>query len=229
MFAFRSLRWSVLALASGFAVPAAQADMITPNSIPSPPIFVSSANGTPLYGGNYVTTQYSGLGLNYPWQSAITRLDGISVWAPVSPPSDLPGQSSRGTIDYSHGSVFGTIVSPISLNPTTVSSLTVGILGSPSASVSVYGYGPNGRLLYLTPHIQSIAGVQDWTFTGPGIGSFFAAQSATNSQPWGVAEVSLTPAPTPEPAPEPTGLILAGLGALGMVTRLGWRRVRSIA
>jgi hypothetical protein len=39
---------------------------------------------------------------------------------------------------------------------------------------------------------------------------------------WGVAEVSFKL----DHAPEPSSLVLAGLGALGLSARFGWRRTR---
>jgi hypothetical protein len=225
MLTFRSWRWSAIVFAISITAPAARAELITSDSIPNPPSAVSSANGTPVSTGNAVIGQYSGFGLLFPWETAITRLNGVSVWAPVNSPADQTGQLSKGAIIYHEGwGVLGRIVRPISLNPTTVSSLTVKILGSSSVSVHVYGYGPNGHLLNITPSVGSIAGEQDWTFSGPGIGSFYATQDATSSSPWGVAAASLAPAPTPEPLPEPGGLVLAGLGALGLASRLDWRR-----
>lgn len=223
-------RWSALVFAFGLTAPVARAEWITPDSIPNPPSAISSANGTPVSAGNAVIGQYSGFGLVFPWESAITKLNGVSVWAPVANPGVTTGQSSSGSINYSYGgSVLGRIVAPISLNPRTVSSLTVEVLGNPSAQVNAYSYGPNGRLLHITPVIESIAGGQDWTFTGPGIGSFFVTQLTGSSQPYGVAAVSLNPAPTPEPLPEPSGLVLAGLGALGLATGAGRRSFRKMA
>lgn len=199
-------------------------------SIPlNPPFLVDSANGSIVHPNELVTTQYTGSGLNFPWGTAITKLNGDSVWAPISVPLDSGVKNPWGSIYYHEGwGILGRFVSPISLNPTTVSSLTVKILGNSSVSVHVYGYGPNGHLLNITPSVGSIAGEQDWTFTGPGIGSFYATQDATSSSPWGMAAVSLTPAPTPEPLPEPGSLVLAGLGALGLATRVVWRRIFQI-
>ncbi len=227
---FGSWRCSALVFAVGLMAPVARSEWITPDSIPNPPSAVASANGTIVRPNNIVTTQYSGFGLNFPWATAITKLNGVSVWATVSFPIDSAVNHPWGSLHYHEGwGVLGSIVSPISLNPTTVSSLSVKILGSPSVSVHVYGYGPNGRLLNITPQIESIAGVQEWTFTGSGIGSFYATQDAASSSPWGVAAVSLSPAPTPEPLPEPSGLVLAGLGALGLATGAGRRSFRQMA
>jgi hypothetical protein len=239
MHGFRSRRWSALTVLFIFASQAARAGMITPDSIPNPPSSVASAQGTPVYTNNFVIGQYSGLGLVFPRGSALTQLNGMSVWAPVSPPPKLAGPSSSGSASGSIGSIayawslLGRFVLPGSLNPTAVSSLTVGTLGNPSLSMSVYGL--NGQRLNIIPVIGSIAGVHDWTFTGRGISSFFATvvpppgggahPGAITNPAWGVAGVSFTPVS----GPEPSSLVLAGLGALGLVTRLGWRRSWRVA
>jgi hypothetical protein len=230
MHRLRNWRWSALAVAFVSTAPVARAGMITPDSIPNPPSAVASANGTPVYPSNYVGLQYKGLGLNFAGGSAITQLNGVSVWTPVSPPPRMVGPSSSGSIDYAW-SVAGSLVSPGSLNSMSVSSLSVEILGNRPISMSVYGL--NGQRLNITPVIGSTAGVQDWKFTGAGISSFSVAADpsgvvhpATASNPaWGVAGTSFTPAS----APEPSSLFLAGLGALGIATRLRWRRIRQLA
>jgi hypothetical protein len=244
MHAFRSRRWSTLAVLFVFTAPAVRAGMITPDSIPNPPSAVGSANGTPVYTSNLVTTEYKGLGLNFSHAAAIlngvaiTNLNGTSVWAPTEglarPGNSIAGSTPVGNpvaqINYS-SKLSGSIVSPGSLNPTTVSSLAVQIVGDAAVSMNVYGF--NGQRLNITPLIGSIAGVQDWTFTGTGISSFSAVVAppigahpgAITNTAWGVAGVSFTPAS----APEPSSLLLAGLGALGLVTRLGWRRSRRLA
>jgi hypothetical protein len=101
----------------------------------------------------------------------------------------------------------------------------------------LFVYGRNGQLLNLPPILQNRAGPHGgelWTFTGSGIASFSGFTSPIDSMgqgngplpnPWGIAEVSFTPASTPEP----TSLFLAGLGALGLAARLGWRRIRRVA
>ncbi len=221
----RNWRWSALAVAFVFIAPVARAGMITPDSIPNPPSAVASTDGTAISMSNIVNTQYAGLGMRL--SAAITSINGVSVWAPITYAASPPW---GGAINYA-SSVGGRFVSPGSLSPTTVSSLTVEILGNPSLSMSVYGL--NGQSLNIAPLIRSIAGAENLTFTGPGISSFSAAgvppsdgaHPATNPSPWGVASVSFTPATTPEPS----SLVLAGLGALGMTTRLGWRRRRRIA
>ena len=224
---FRSWYWTALAVALGFATPAAHAGLITPDSIPNPPSAVDSTNGTPVFSNNLVTTQYAGMGLNFGG-AAITLLHGVSVWVPVA-----PAAASLGTINFStNDSLTGRFVLPASSNAMTVSSLSLEIIGQIVPRV----YGSNGQLLNLVPDLQSSPGLHGgevWTFSGTGIASFSGltvpidpmGQGGPLPNPWGIAEVSFTPAS----APEPSSLVLAGLGALGMATRLGWRRFRQLA
>jgi hypothetical protein len=227
---FKNWRWSALAVVFGLAVPAARAGMITPDSIPNPPNAVASANGTPVYASNLVGTQYKGLGLNFPSPTVITRLNGISVWASVE--TEGLGLSIGGSplnfplqrLNYGWANIG--FVSPGSSKPTTVSSMSVEILGNPPLPpLSMNVYDSNGVPLPISPVIRSLAGAQIWTFTGPGISSFSADQTTSSSQPWGVAEVSFTATSTPEP----TSLFLAGLGVLGLAVRSGWRSRRTVA
>lgn len=232
MHAIEGRCWFALAVAFGFIATAARAEMITPDSIPNPPAAVGSANGTPVYAGNLVNTQYMNMGLSFDnsW-TAITHVNGIPVWAPVGIP---PYGSSSSKINYYSTQWYGAYLnSLVTRNPMTVSSLTVETIGDPG-TLSLHVYGRNGPYLPLniTPLVQPIPGTNDeriWKFTGSGIWSFDAVavpppgavQSANPA--WGVVAVSF--APTGQ-TPEPSSLVLAGLGALGLAARFGWRRTR---
>lgn len=223
-------RWFALAAAFGFAATVARAEMITPDSIPNPPSAVGSANGTPVPLGSLVTTQYTGMGLNFSL-TAITHLKGVAVWAPVQPivvPASQvvggpPTSYPSPPIGYMTWMGGGNFVVPGTLKSTSVYSTTLEIMGPPVSvqalnskwqeigSVGPDGVGPHGGDLY--------------TISGGGISAFSVsvpviASSDANYPAWGLAEVSFTT------APEPSSLVLAGLGALGLAARFGWRRKR---
>lgn len=228
-----------LAAALGFAVSALRAEMITPDSIPNPPGAVGSANNTPVYAGNLVTTQYKGLGLNFTSGAAITNLNGVAVWAPTSSPIALYSRISGSSAPIFPGnriSYYGVwsgahFVEPGSLKVAVATSLSLDIIGRQNigiwvtyahtstpvaipASIAVAS-APNGGTVYTLP-------------AGPGITSFsiFAPipvdPPMSGNPEWGVAGVSFALAS----APEPSSLVLAGLGVLGMAARFGWRRTR---
>lgn len=218
---FRNWRWSVLTVAFGLASPATRAEMITPDSIPNPPSAVASAQGTPVSLSNVVMSQYAGLGMNFN-APAITSLNGVPVWVPVN----FPAGSGGATIDYGMSSVGGSFVLPgtsKAFSPYSVTLDIVGHLGAPRFSVGGY----NGMPLNITPVLQNTLGPdggQMWRVSGSGIYSVYVSSTGSDS-PWGVSEVSFSPAA----ASEPSTFILAGLGALGLAARLGWRRSRRIA
>lgn len=229
-------RWFALATAFGFAATAAQAAMITPDSIPNPPSAVASANFTPVYASNFVTTQYNGLGLNFSGGATITNLNGVSVWAPTEslmqplsrisggPPPNFP----TAQLNY-YGTWSGiNFVQPGTLKPSMATSLSVEIIGRQNLGFWVqYANSPNATAVTPTKAASEPNGGTLYTFAaGPGITSFTVTAPVPVDPPmkinpqWGVAEVSIALAH----APEPSSLVLAGLGALGLAARFGWRR-----
>ena len=205
--------------------------MITPNSIPNPPSAVAA--GGLVYPSNLVTTQYAGLGLNFGGTgSAITQLNNISVWTPISTGPIVGAGNAVGAPNYSF--ILGAnFVSPGSLNPTTVSSFsfdTIGLTGPPTVEAN----GLNGQPLNIVPvpvgnpALTAPDGYQSmtWAFTRVGISSFSVIPPNSQTGAWGVSAVSFTP--TTASAPEPSSLVLAGLGALGLAARWRWRRVRAV-
>jgi hypothetical protein len=205
---------------------------------------VGWANGTPVYANNLVISQYAGLGLNFRDTAAITSLNGVNVWAPtqllVTPlirtvPGGSPPPFPVATISYNGPWNGASFVQGGTGTPTTVSSVTLEILGRP---VTVDLFNAHGLLMGAASlGGTGLHGGRLYTFTGSDISSFSVFAPVIDPPPgaaspmmainpaWGVAEVSFTPAH----APEPSSLILAGLGALGIAARFGWRRVRLAA
>lgn len=233
----KSQRWFILAVLVSFATSTAQAEMITPDAIPNPPSAVGSANMTPVFSSNLVTTQYTGQGLNFSNQNfsltAITQLNGVAVWAPatlvVNPP--FVRNPPIGAIDYSGVWGKASLVLPGTMTPAETSSVTLEIIGR---GVGVSFYNPNGGLLGtataggIGPH-----GGQLYTFTGNDIRSFdvFAPiiDPIPNAPPpnpaWGVAAISFSTLH----APEPSSFVLAGLGVLGLAARFARRGRRPVS
>jgi hypothetical protein len=248
MHAFRSWPWNALVVAFGLAAPAAQAEIITPDSIPHPPPAVGSANGTSVYANNLVTTQYKGMGLNFSSGAAVTNLNGVSVWAPtemlMQPESRIAGgpppNYPAAQISY-YGTWSGaSFVQPGTLKPAVATSLSVEIIGRQDVGIWVtYANSkvpvgipawiattpePNGGVLYTFPTGPGITSFSIFApILDPPIGAYPA--SMTINPTWGVAEVSATI----DSAPEPSSLVLAGLGALALAARLGRRRARKVA
>jgi hypothetical protein len=236
-------RWAALVAILTMAAET-RADMITPDSIAHPPGVVGWANGTSVYANNLVTSQYAGLGLNFTARAAITSLNGVNVWAPTEPllqplirtvPGGPPPPFPVARISYNGSWGGASFVQLGTQTPTTVSSVTLEILGRP---VTVDLFNAQGQLMGAASLVgMGLHGGQLYTFTGSGISSFSVFAPVIDPPPgaaspnmainpaWGVAEASFTPAH----APEPSGLILAGLGALGVAARFGWRRVRIAA
>ena len=244
MYAHNLARWALLAAVLTMAAGEVRADVITPASIAHPPAAVGWANGTPVYANNLVTAQYAGLGLNFASGAAITNLNGVNVWAPTEPllqplsrtiPGGPPLPFPVARISYNGTWGEASFVQPGTQTPTTVSSVTLEILGRP---VTVDLFNAQGQLMGIASlGGTGLQGGQLYTFTGSGISSFSVFAPVIDPPPgaasptmainpaWGVAEISFPPAH----APEPSSLILAGLGALGLAARFGWRRVRLAA
>lgn len=246
----RIVRRPWLALTIGFllTLPAARADFVTPDSIPTPPSSVGSANGTDVYANGVVTSHYNRLGLNFAPTSgsttAITNLNGVAVWAPAtplaSPPIGIGGgppiQSPAAQLSYYGAWGGASFVVPGTTIPAVATSLSVEIIGNQQASVFVHYVNnsnvaipasigisslPNGGTLYTFP---AGTGITSFSVTGIVPNAPGAVHSASVGDPsWGVAEVAFTLAH----APEPSSLFLAGWGVLGLAARFGWRRTRN--
>jgi hypothetical protein len=211
------------ALALGLTAGPARADVVSPDSIVRPPPgTLGSANLTPITSAaDLVTTQYAGLGLTFPAPpgppagmgstTAISRLRVADVWVPATRTEAVA--SSVGFINYA-----STLTGALGLTP--ASALTVEYIGPGVGVLSVFDKG--GHLLGTTfaggvvgPHGGVLL-----TLTDPGITSFtvgppllpLAGAFPPVGLPWGVAQVSFTPAS----APEPGALTLCAVGALGL-------------
>jgi hypothetical protein len=214
---------SSLVLLNLFAIsiPTTHASLITPDSIPLPPASVNSAGGTPVPTANLVTTQYTGLGLNFS-NAAITRLNGVKVWAPVEaiavPASEAAGQPPPiyiAPLGYTSWAGGGNFVVPGTTKATSVYSMSLEIMGNGFRAVQVY----NSRwqmLGFAMPEGMGPHGGELYAYSGGNIGAFSVVVPTmdppdTYYPPWGVAQVSYVS------TPEPSGLVLAGLGTLGIV------------
>lgn len=195
--------------------------LITPDSIPNPPTAVSAAGGTPVFAANLVTTQYSALGLNFS-NAAITRLNGVKVWAPVEgiaiPASEAAGQPPpiyTAPLGYSSWEGGGNFVVPGTTKATSVYSMSLEIMGNGYRAVQVY----NSRwqmLGFAMPEGMGPHGGELYAYSGGNISAFSVVVPTmdppdTYYPPWGVAQVSFVS------TPEPSGLVLAGLGTVGLV------------
>ena len=219
-----------------FAVPAARADYVTPDSIPQPPPAVDTSGGNDQIdsSADLVTTQYTGHGLLFPslpsfqgrisgLTAAILNLNGVAVWTPAVSVTD----NSRPEIDP-FSSLNVQLVGPGGTEPTSASAIIAEVLGSSGIELKAYdragavlgwtatpaGTGPNGGTLL--------------SLNAPGISSFqvFKENRQIGTQDWGVAGIGFMPSS----APEPCGLALAGVGAFALA---GWtwrrRRLGSLA
>jgi hypothetical protein len=230
-------RWVLSAVVLAITVAEVRADVITPDSIPNPPGAVGSGVFTPVPPGDLVTTQYTRVGLYFPSAAdgsttALTTMNGVKVWTPAIQYTLPPFLGAANVSEISPGRwVGGSFVASGTMTPTTVSSVTLELIGARGkvdffdTSSHLLGFGtPSG----IGPHGGFL-----YTFAGSGIQAFsipyFLGEPGQVQLPWGasggVAEVSFTLAH----APEPSSLVLAGLGVLGLAFRFGWRRVRVAA
>jgi hypothetical protein len=203
---------------------------ITPDSIPNPPGMVASTGNTTVPSNNLVSIQYTGLGLNFNY-AALTRIDGMKVWAPVDPVA-VPAVGIAGSpppspppLSIGYGSwTGGNLVVPGTLKAASVYSLTLKIVGAP---VAVNWYNSHGQALGSVTHVGGplFHGGDLYTWKGGGVSMFSVsvpAQTPTdNNYPaWGVAEVSFVT------SPEPSSLVLAALGAAGAALRFGRKHLK---
>jgi MYXO-CTERM domain-containing protein len=212
-----------------------RADLITPDSIPSPPP-VSPASDGKLAPGGWVTDQYVGVGLNFPYRmtgvdtglsTALVQVDGVKVWTGAS----AVDAGILGGVSFSAG-VRAELVVPGTQTPATADSLRLEVVasgGAGLASAVVQGYDARGDLLLSQRTSISEGPGGTWvTLSAPGLHSFqvtafpgLVPASASGNTPftWGVAAVDV------QTAPEPASLAHASLALLGLAG-WAWRRRR---
>ena len=219
--------------------PAVRAEVITPNSISSPPPLSPAIDGQAVAPGGWVTNQYASQGLNFPYRmtgvdtglsTALVRVNGVKVWTGAN---SVDG-GFLGAVSFASG-VKAELVVPGTQTQATTDSLRLhlvasGGMGLASALIQAYDGHGNPLLVQRTSITEGPAGT--WiTLSGPGIQSFqvmafpglIPADGPANLPfIWGVAGIDF------HPAPEPTSLALAGLGLAGLVGQ-AWRRRRGPA
>ena len=231
----RTLRLIAAAVSAALLAAApARAGLITPNSIPQPPLAVGSADGTTVQSPAYfVDDQYTGLGIqfsgggdrasigaNFP---LVTSLYGTDVWVSAI-------QSGRGgpwttQVEYG-GWVAVRLVGAGQDAPATAGSVTVQVVNPSTVPLALHAYGQQGQLTAATTTGNGVGqpGVELLTVSAPDI-SWFAVDyvgpwDLSSYEPWGVAGIRFTPS-----APEPCGLVLAAVGiAAGAVGAIRRRR-----
>jgi MYXO-CTERM domain-containing protein len=224
------------------AAPGVRADLITPDSIPSPPPVSLATNGGRIPQGGWVTDQYVGKGLSFPFRmtgvdtglsTAIVQVAGVKVWTGAN----AVDGGLLGGVSFSAG-VRADLVVPGTQQPARTDSLRVHLLasgGSGMASALIEGLDANGKDVSVQRSSITEDGAGTWvTLSGPGLHSFEVTAypglvpMCSNAAPfiWGVAGVEVQGSVQPASAdPEPRTLTLAGMGLLGLAG-YAWKRRR---
>src|SRR5205823_1306845 len=115
----RALAAGALAFAA-LAAPAARADLITPDSVPSPPALSPAAQGAAVAPGAVVTDQYQGAGVVFPirqvsagfgYATALAPVNGVVSWTGAYQLRDGGAASTFVSFDALSG-VAGNLTAP---------------------------------------------------------------------------------------------------------------------
>ena len=233
----RSRNCVAILAAAAFSSSAARADLITPDSIASPPAVSPAAQGAAIVPGGWVTNQYQGVGLIFTSQmtgvdsgygTALVRVNGSTVWTTAG----YSDAGLLGGVDFNAPSaVAADLVAPGTTTPAVSDSVRVDFLSAGPLAVSLGAYDKNGNQVAFTTALIA-AGNTPISLGGAGITSIRATayqpvidppggvDPSPGAQPpfaWGVRSVAWAN------APEPGGLVLAGLGIVGLIA-YAWKR-----
>jgi len=207
------------------------ADYLTPDSILRPPPATYPGDGsTPVNQADYVTTQYAALGLLFPvrelsptvtYTTAVASVNGVNAWAPVlttGPGITFPGGLAMDAV----GIVVGDFNHP-------VASVAVDLALQGNARAWLTGFRGDGSSVFAS--VDATTGLHHLSVDGGGFVEFSAGVFPNLSIPpiselpvdfspfaWGVAGVDIPGRPV-FTVPEPGSLVLAALGALGLLAR----------
>lgn len=216
----------MLALAAlALAAAPATADYITPDSVPHPlPSTFDGVMWSPVAEADFATTQYAALGLTFPvrvltpqvtYATAVALVQGVNAWAAVLRYSFDDGTVSAGVTMDAVGVVVGDFTQP-------AGSVAVDLVLQGDAFLSVTAFRADGSS--QSTFTNGGTGTHRFTLEGDGFVGFAAGASpdftASADVPfaWGVAAVEVRPA-VAQAVPEPGTIVLAALGALGLMAR----------
>lgn len=230
--------WLALAavVCGGWA--SARADLITPDSIASPPAVSPTVQGGAVAAGGWVTNQYQGVGLIFPSQmtgvdtangTALVRVNGSTVWTTGT---HVDGPVISNVWFNSASAVTADLVAPGTTTPAVADSVRVDFLSAGPLAVSLGAYDKNGHQVAFTTALIAAGVDTPISLGGDGITSI----QATAYQPIIDPPGGVDPSPGAQPpfawgvsgiawanAPEPGGLVLGGLGVFGLLA-YAWKR-----
>ncbi len=226
--------WITFTVSIMVFVPVVEGSAITPDSIPNPPVAVNSASGTIVPAQQMVTTQYSGLGLDFT-STAISQLKGVAVWAPVNDAFAIPASQVVGqppptppppSIGYGMWTGDGQFVVPGTTRATSVNSFRLEIVGRGDLGTGVDVFNRQWQIIgYANPVGVGPHGGEMYTYSGGNASAFsifipiMDGMPYNDYPPWGIAEISSVA------TPEPSTLLLASMGLLATILSFRVKRV----